>query len=323
MAKIENPARAVTRSYRSVLQELDAQPTAIGLFEAGEAARRIGDHVLAESLFRRCLNAAHGAGDKSTMAWGLWGLATLRRLAGEFDDAVVAYELSADCATEAENVDCLNWARAGQAEIIRHRREHASALEHHEHLLQSFRQAGDDVGELWALQGIGQIHLVNAATDADDFFRKSEDLAREIGDLRAIGFSRRALGMSARLRGDIPGARALLDEAGQIFQTLEYQVGIGFVARELAHCAIIAGDTGEAERLIRGAIERFGNGFPLGRAWALATLAQVQKEARTLNESTLLHSARLFKTLGVRVDVSEPQACHVRRFFASGAVKGE
>ena len=252
------------------------------------------------------------------MAWGLWGLATLRRVSGKLDAAIAAYRRSIDCAIEGENLDCLAWSRAGQAEIIRHRREHAAAARHHEQLLELFRGNSDAVGELWALQGIGQIHLVNDSTKAEEFFHRAEDLALEIGDLRAIGFSRRALGMSARRRGDLPLAKSFLVEARQIFESLDYTVGIGFAFRELAHCEIVAGDLDEAEQHVREALARFGDDFPLGRAWALATLAQVEKESGASSQLTLAGSARLFATLGVDIDLSLPQVLHARSLFLTG-----
>lgn len=257
------------------------------------------------------------------MAWGFWGLATLERLSGNFDAAVTIYRRSASCAVEAGNADCLNWARAGQAEIVRHRRKHSAAITQHEALAESFLRAGDAVGQLWAIQGVGQVHLVNGSSAADDFFLQADDLAQKIGDLRALGFSRRALGMSARLRGNIPRATELLNEAGQIFRTLEYQVGMGFVSRELAHCELVAGHLSEAERLVREALERFGRMFPLGRAWALATFAQIQKQTNTANETTLLSSAQIFQSLGVDIDPSEDQATYMRRFFLSSTEENE
>ena len=302
------------------LRNLDEEHSASRLFQAGESARRIGNHSLASKLFRRCLDIGRAEVDKPTIAWALWGLATLKRLSGEFDAAIDAYRRSADCAVEGENTDCLAWARAGHAEIIRHRRNHSAALSCHDRLLEVFCQNSDVVGQLWALQGIGQIHLVNDSAAADQYFRKAEDLALEIGDLRAIGFSRRALGMNARCKGDLPRAKRLLAEAGALFESLEYTVGMGFVSRELSHCEIVLGNLDQAEQLAREALKAFGNGFPLGRAWALATLADIQNQTGRPSHMTLVRSGQIFSALGVDVDLRTPQARHAQRLFLSGSI---
>jgi tetratricopeptide (TPR) repeat protein len=315
----ENPAQAATGSYRSSLRDFERMHGALALFQAGEAARRIGDHVRSAEFFQRSLQRARQQGDKSAMSRGFWGLATLKRLTGQIDTAIETYLLAAKCAVEAENATYLAWARAGHAEIIRHRGKHNVALAHHVELLGSFRRNSDGVGELWALQGIGQIHLVNHLTkEADEFFRRAEDLAREIGDLRAIGFSRRALAISARRRGDLSLAKSFLAEAGTIFDGLEYAVGIGFSLQELAHCEIIAGNFDEAGRLVQEALTRFGDRFPLGRAWTLTTQAQIEKETGTPNHHTLARSAKIFTALGVDVNLTRPQVRYSRRLFQGG-----
>lgn len=299
------------------LGELEKDKGAFALFQAGEAARRIGAYSRAERFFRSSSEQARSAGDFATVAWAFWGLATLRRLGGQFDAALEFYRLAAECAVDTANADCFAWARAGEAEIIRHRRKHRDALKHHEELLQVFQKNGDAVGELWALQGVGQILLVNAARGADDFFLRAEDAAREIGDLRAVGFSRRALAISARRKGDVERAKVLLTEAEHLFESLEYQVGLGFTLREQAHCEIIAGDLNQAGHLIRKALTRFG-GFTLGRAWALATSAQIEKESGVPNQATLIESAKIFRALGVEFDAAEPQVKRPRGFSRGG-----
>jgi tetratricopeptide (TPR) repeat protein len=310
-------AQVVTGSYRSMLQEFDGQHSPFALFQAGEAARRMGDHTKAERCFQRSLNQARCEGDKTSMARGFWGLATLKRLSGRIDAAVETYLSAAACAVEAGSAECLAWARAGHAEIIRHRGQHKDAITHHVELLDSFRDNGDFVGELWALQGIGQIHLVNHSTKAaEQFFRRAEDCAHRLGDLRALAFSQRALAISARRRGDLALARSFLAESGAIFEHLEYAVGIGFSLQELAHCEIVEGNFEEARKLVGEALTRFGDRFPLGRAWTLTTQAQIEKETGGPSQRTLAQSARIFAALGVvDVNLSRPQVRYSRRYF--------
>lgn len=320
MERREKAASPTTESYQLVLREFEGQRGSYALFQAGEAARRIGDRVKAEHCFKSSLAQARNERDKSSIAKAFWGLATLRRSAGRTSAAIETYLMAAAWAAEAGSVECLNWARAGHAEIIRHQGQHNAAVERHTQLLDCFRRNGDTVGELWALQGIGQIHLVNHSTKtADEFFQRAEDRAFAIGDRRVIAFSRRALAISARRRGDLSAARSLLAESLAIFQNIGYAVGVGFALQELAHCQIVEGEFHEARRLVSDALHLFGDGFPLGRAWTLTTQAQIEKETGGPSQLTLARSARIFSALGVTANLDRPQVRYSRRYHPVGA----
>jgi hypothetical protein len=194
-------------------------------------------------------------------------------------------------------------------------------MNHHVALLESFRNLHDSIGELWALQGIGQLYLVNQENGrADSYFRHAQELACKSGDLRALGFSERALATSARRRGDMFRARLHLREAQAIFERLEYVVGIGFTIQEMAHCEMVEGNLEEARRLAQAALIKFGYRYPLGRAWTLATLAQIESQTGCRSDSTLAESHQIFRKLGVEVDLSRPQVRYMERIFQSGSV---
>ena len=116
--------------------------------------------------------------------------------------------------------------------------------------------------------------LRNRGEDAAPSFTEALELFRRGGDIGGAASALVSMGELAAQRGDLPGARAHLQEALQLARTLELQQGLIVISANLARVSHQLGDHADARALALDAAQRahaLRHRFPL--AYSLLALA--------------------------------------------------
>ncbi|MCW2543528.1 MAG: adenylate/guanylate cyclase, partial [Frankiales bacterium] len=107
---------------------------------------------------------------------------------------------------------------------------------------------------------------------AEGRFTEAHALAVQVGDLRGAGWALQQLAWSATSRGDYDLAGSALDQAGEVFTTLEDTGGLSWVAGTQGFVRLLQGRFAEARELA-GALLPYGE--QTGERWGIAALLTI------------------------------------------------
>ncbi len=135
-------------------------------------------------------------------------------------------------------------------------------------------QAGDDATFMATLRAESIAHNMNGDyARTEPLVVRWTALARKLNHPESLGWGATTRGFLAKVRGDIPAARAQLLTAQAIFDSLHSAVGQAFVANELGRLDTHMGDYAAARVSYEKAIAIVGtDGDPRIRDWALSNL---------------------------------------------------
>ncbi len=210
------------------------------LFDAGWLNHQLGNLTAAEQFFQDAIDHARVAGDLSTTASALGGLAFTLHEQGDVDRAL----------------ECTEESLALAAEV------------------------GDESDRARALTRRAEILALNADIDGGaDPAQEAIAAAEAIGDTACLAAALDVLGLVRRLQGDADEAVALLDRAVALHEAMGYKANVAEALLRLADAHLLRGDVDHAEacgtRALRLALDaanqhRVANSLRVGAAVALA-----------------------------------------------------
>jgi tetratricopeptide (TPR) repeat protein len=185
---------------------------------------------------------------------------------------------------------------------LRNAGDHLAALGHLEHALASYRELGDEAGEIVTLTRLGTLHNVRFDQRAIDVLERAVVICRG-GDFGQgeLSWALTLLGPAYVRAGRLADAHRVLDEALVRFRSAGDRYGSGYTLRELGLLADSEHDYATGARYHQEAIDVFGElRAGTGSALALEGLAG-NLEARSEPAAALAayrRAASLFAELG-------------------------
>jgi tetratricopeptide (TPR) repeat protein len=174
---------------------------------------------------------------------------------------------------------CLARGRVAHARFLQagpeDRREDPHELELFERAAALFARLGDRAGEAESVFWVGTVHQVVRGDHvaALPALRRSADLARQAGDRLTLSYALRHLAFAAEADSDRTEARRLLEESTDLRRELGLFPG---VAANLIALAFLAGDPGEAARLLDQAAEMAADAEAHGvEGWVVEARAEL------------------------------------------------
>ncbi len=279
---------------------------------SAEALRRLSvlhhhrnEPQTARELSERSYRIACEIGDKVLAGEALNVLAAFAFESGAIDEARVRY-------LEALRLGGENSALRGRIEqnlgiLANLQGDHTEALAHYHCSLEAFENSGDEKGRAIAYHNLGMVSADRELwEDADEYFRRSLQIAREVGDvhLEGLGLLNHSEVYLARqryeeARANAEAALCIFDRYGARLDKADAYKVLGLVYRETGRHAL-------AESRFRAAIDQaVATGSVLSEAEASRELARLyQVMGRNQEALNLLSAAhRLFTRLDARVDL--------------------
>lgn len=185
--------------------------------------------------------------------------------------------------------------------------DHEEALIHYRRSLAAFESSGEEKGCAIAYHNLGMISSDRQLwEDADRYFRRSLDMARQVGDVHLEGLCllnhaevHIARQRFEEARGNAEAALAIFEQLGARLDKADVYKVLGVVYRETGRHSL-------AESRLRAAIDQaVTTGSVLSEAEASRELAKLYQTMGRNQEALRLLSAahRLFKRIKARVDL--------------------
>ncbi|WP_238152626.1 tetratricopeptide repeat protein [Kribbella speibonae] len=135
--------------------------------------------------------------------------------------------------------------------FLKSRVEPVEELAYFERAAGLFREVGDERGEAEAQFWIGCFHQVVRDDNATAVpcLTAAADLARKTADDLTLSYALRHLGIAAQMSGDLPKARALLEESTTLRRTLGFTAGVAANLVGLIYLAIAENRPEDAQAL--------------------------------------------------------------------------
>ena len=186
---------------------------------------------------------------------------------------------------EAELVPALSLCQEGEragalavlGQVRRRRGDRVGAREAFVQALAAASSTGVDrlAGE--ALRQLGLLDYFDGRLrDAEGRFRQAQALAERVEDARGSGWALQHLAWSATTRGDYALADAVLEQAADVFATLEDSGGLSWVAGTEGFVRLLQGRLTEARELARSVLPL---GEAMGEHWGVAALLVIESLA--------------------------------------------
>ena len=170
--------------------------------------------VTANSYFEQSLNIFDEIGDKQGRALTLSGLALLDTLNGDYDQALVGYEQSIAGFREIKDVASEAYTLKNMAQISADRLEFTAAERMLDDALLIARKLGAPRLTAQVEFALGELQLRRGRTEsAADAFCSVLRLTREAGDIVGEAFALASVGNAKRMLGDLVGAEIALGAA--------------------------------------------------------------------------------------------------------------
>jgi len=182
---------------------------------------------------------------------------------------------------DAELASCLDGpegeGRAGVLLVLgelRHKRgDLTAARQAFVSALAAASAAGADRLGAEALRELGLLdYFQGRLKDAEGRFEQARELAVQVGDVRGAGWALQHLAWSATSRGDYVTAGTALDQAAEVFGSLEDTSGLSWVAGTQGFVRLLEGRFAEARELA-GALMPYGE--QAGERWGIAALLTI------------------------------------------------
>ncbi len=246
---------ALLRDSRALYANATPVEESLRLCLEGSLATQVGDTV---SEVRLAEGLALAKRSKSWRVYAECRIQLSQRLSmrGYFDDAIKNLDsasywlrrLHADGALSGV-LQRAAYVRSERGEISQARRDYAEAIGR----AQRSRNAST---EAWALQGLGEIAVaLNDFTSAREYLDRSLGMHRSARDRSGIAVSRYLQAILAEALGDIPGARAGIVEAIDLYGQIGQSASNVALLRQLAQLELRQGRIDDADRAIARATQ--------------------------------------------------------------------
>ncbi len=217
------------------------------LFRAGALALELSRMEEARELCRQGVALCREAGNRLSLADGLYNLAQVAHTGGGLAEARAALEECVTLNREINHLSNLNNALTSLASVLHDQEERAAARAILDEALAIATQVNDTWGRGFALRVLADMRLAQGEYDgAWTAYEQSLEAMRAMNDRVNVGAVLEKLAMTASLRGDHEPARRFADEALDWFQALGHAIYRPFLIRLLGYAALGRGELGTA-----------------------------------------------------------------------------
>lgn len=253
------------------------------LHEGGAISRSIGDDLLlaynlttlawvltderdfsqALQIDQECQTLFEQVGDRAGAALNHWNLASVYDVSGEYELAAQQYQhsrhLFAELGRRIEVANCLGW----ESQMWQRLGAYEKALTLRQQALLLFQEIGDDKGIAWGYFELGELnHLLCREDEAEASYQQAFTCFTRLQMNHGLTFFYRARGRTRLAAGDVPGARADLEQSIALSKdNSEDYWNRAYTLCELAHVAL----TGKDYEM---ATQRFHEALQLANRWA-------------------------------------------------------
>ena len=234
----------------------DTECIANGFFSLGRTARFQGDEETAGASFASCLELTRGlSGADSGRAMLYYRLARVSLDHGEYAKAGALFEESIELLEKADPVQRMNQVFTGIGMAALYQDDLDAARSWFERAAEHSREKKDRGREIEIQARIGEIEYARGNYQRSlELYRECLPLSRKFQDVENVAWELGSYSRVLAALGDIPSARALLEESIQTFQIRRVKRGIAEGLAGFARLAIIEGN-GERAATLFGAAE--------------------------------------------------------------------
>ncbi|MCC8249407.1 AfsR/SARP family transcriptional regulator [Saccharothrix luteola] len=254
-----------------------------------------GHYADASTIYGCALRAARRAGEDDLLAAALTNLGALRRILGDYDQAVGHLREAIALHRRTGGQHGVPRALSNLGIVQERLGEYDEAVSLQREALAVHRRLGNRHGEAAALLNLGNAynrpgHHPRAAECLElalDLFRRLDDVSGQASALANLG------DVCASLRR-YPDAVRHLDEARELFQRLHHSYGVAVTLSNLGTVHTRLGDWSQAHRCHTSALETFRDiGHRYGEASALNGLGETLRAAGRPDEALAAHADAL------------------------------
>ncbi|MER5268030.1 tetratricopeptide repeat protein [Actinosynnema sp. NPDC002837] len=254
-----------------------------------------GHYADASTVYGCALRAARRAGRDDLLAAALTNLGALRRILGDYDQAVGHLREAIALHRRTGGQHGVPRALSNLGIVQERLGEYDEAVSLQQEALAVHRRLGNRHGEAAALLNLGNAYnrpghhslAAECLERALDLFRRLDDASGQASALSNLG------DVCASLRR-YPDAVRHLDEARELFQRLHHSYGVAVTLSNLGAVHTRLGDWSQAHRCHTSALETFRDiGHRYGEASALNGLGETLRAAGRPDEALVAHADAL------------------------------
>ena len=254
-----------------------------------------GHYADASTIYGCALRAARRAGEDALLAAALTNLGALRRILGDYDQAVGHLREAIALYRRAGGQRGVARALSHLGIVQERLGEHEEAVSLQREALAVHRRLGNRHGEAAALLNLGNAYNRPGHHPlAAECLERALDLFRRLGDASGQASALSNLGdVCASLRR-YPDAVRHLDEARELFQRLDHSYGVAVTLSNLGNVHARLGDWPRAHHCYTSALGTFRDiGHRYGEASALNGLGEALRAVGRPDESLAAHTDAL------------------------------
>ncbi len=200
-----------------------------------ESYRRLGKVSSAAEEYRNAL--AHFSETKNItgLAWANWSGANISRQQGDYKKSVIQLKKSVYYSHVSREIDCEHYSVAGLAESTRILGDYGISYRQHLYAYKLFLKQKDFRGVVWAYEGVAQIlkntgHIDQAAR----LFSDAIMIARQISDIRGLGYALKCFGECCALQGNHAKGLHYMQNSKSIFHAINHKTGLAYLLKATA-----------------------------------------------------------------------------------------
>jgi len=200
-----------------------------------ESYRRLGMVSSAAEEHRNALAHFSETKNISGLAWANWSGANISRQQGDYKKSVIQLKQSVYYSHISREVDCEHYSVAGLAESTRILGDYGISYRQHLYAYKLFLKQKDYRGVVWAYEGVAQIlkntgHIDQAAR----LFSDAIMIARQISDLRGLGYALKCFGECCALQGNYAKGLHYTQSSKSIFHEINHKTGLAYSLKATA-----------------------------------------------------------------------------------------
>ena len=211
-------ADTLAKAYQSALEDGDTPEILESVLRLAFYHSRAGQHDAAQDEFDLALELTRLHGDETLRGRALNGMGNLARMRGSLSEAERLFGLAHACGEATDDFKLLGESEQNLGIVANIRGDLQVARARYLAGLEHVRRAGNEFGELSALNNLGMLHVdLGQLDEAASYFDQGLEICHRLGDVVRAGIihvNRAELYLAA---GDLLRARESCDEGFEIF----------------------------------------------------------------------------------------------------------